>query len=858
MSPRPVVIDCRGMTSPAAVQDAVANAADASFITLDAAEVLLTMPGGEAALNAAIAAAAQRAVIAVTSRTPSELALRDVPPHDVLVFGRADLGFSDEEIRALCSPGELDDEALALIRTQTHGWPVGVLFFVRLFREGSLRASLHDLTGPSFAELRAYVASEVIAAWPPDVRQLCVACAALDHPTADDLRTLTGFSPARLHSLAETNGPVIAQADEFHIMPIVATTIRELLPEEVEALRRRALESWQLAGQHLRCAEIRLALDEPAAALAHLERMELPHPGEPIPRRYLDVVRALPIELLLSSRTPFFLLLSCPVTHAHPDALAAAVTAFTERLSGDDDPGVRSGALVAAGTLQHYQCRFVDAQAILDLAARTLADEAPVEHRRVLTAVRAATAAWRGRVHDSQHELADAGIPADGPTYFENERFEIDTTRAMLAGVDAAALDRWASWEEAARTWQDDDVTALAISYAASAAWLGGDDATFAVRSAEIDALHSRGRQRDQRRRFAETTTPLAEPWTTLRLLDAALRLDDPVFARRLAAVALTTAQASGAVVWITVAAIVNAALEDDPTSFLTLAKQAAAAIDDAAFRAGVDALAAGRANRTGPLAPLVRRMRQSKATRLDVVRVDVFAGVALRHGRPLPVRDREIELLAALSLAGGSIDREVLAERLWDAVDPQAAQAALRASTHRLRRDVGDREVVQVTGNAYRLTWRVVTDFVEAETVVAGLRRLGDLTDSDRAWLRRWLGKLTAPTSPAYLRWRWFVTYEPRVVELRHHVAMLIAEDLLRSGDPEGAVNVAETLLYGDPLDEPANELAIRAKFAGHHPAEGLRRFRLYRDMLQREYQAVPPDALARLAMGRPEPPGT
>jgi DNA-binding SARP family transcriptional activator len=54
--------------------------------------------------------------------------------------------------------------------------------------------------------------------------------------------------------------------------------------------------------------------------------------------------------------------------------------------------------------------------------------------------------------------------------------------------------------------------------------------------------------------------------------------------------------------------------------------------------------------------------------------------------------------------------------------------------------------------------------------------------------------------------------------------------------------------LLRADALDEPANELAIRAHVAAGRKSEALRRYRRYRDALQREYGVAPDAELSRL----------
>jgi len=58
--------------------------------------------------------------------------------------------------------------------------------------------------------------------------------------------------------------------------------------------------------------------------------------------------------------------------------------------------------------------------------------------------------------------------------------------------------------------------------------------------------------------------------------------------------------------------------------------------------------------------------------------------------------------------------------------------------------------------------------------------------------------------------------------------------------------------LLRADALDEPANEIVIRAHVAAGRKSEALRRYRRYRDALQREYGVAPDAHLTRLLDAR------
>jgi DNA-binding SARP family transcriptional activator len=109
-------------------------------------------------------------------------------------------------------------------------------------------------------------------------------------------------------------------------------------------------------------------------------------------------------------------------------------------------------------------------------------------------------------------------------------------------------------------------------------------------------------------------------------------------------------------------------------------------------------------------------------------------------------------------------------------------------------------------------------------------------------------LERLSQGLPSVYARWDWFGPYEQRARDLLHDVGVALAEDDLRRGDNESAIARANMLLRVDKLDEPANEVAIRANFKAGRKSEALRHYRRYRDALQREYGVAPNSELSDL----------
>jgi DNA-binding SARP family transcriptional activator len=89
---------------------------------------------------------------------------------------------------------------------------------------------------------------------------------------------------------------------------------------------------------------------------------------------------------------------------------------------------------------------------------------------------------------------------------------------------------------------------------------------------------------------------------------------------------------------------------------------------------------------------------------------IKFFAGEVLLEGHPLPLPEREMELLFTVA-AAGTINGEQLMDMLWPDSDGDAAHNAFRVCLHRLRRHVDDALIIRRIGKAYALDASVDVD---------------------------------------------------------------------------------------------------------------------------------------------------
>jgi len=848
------VVECRDATSAAELDERIADALarGGDCVVIDSVERLAGVPHAFERLRRLLDehSANRRFVVASREEIPIG-AGRAVSPHDVLTLRPGDLAFDAAEIREVFAGASVAEALLQRVVVLSLGWPIAIFLFARLAREGQLAAAVADLSHPALDDMFEYVQRETLVTWTPDERAGIAAAVAIPNATLDDIEAAVGEAPARaLDAFVSRTGVPVRVDGRFVAPELVAAAVRRFLGEDVDRARDAALRRAVASGAHLRAAQIRFADGDFDGAVAEMEALGVP-PADPAPSpSYTALAKALPPAALLRSRNVLVSVLAERETQANPYPLWQVVERFSPTLQRDSDPELVAGNRAAYAVLLRMLERPREARVVLEKAL-ALGDPSP-ERTALLTANLAAVVAIAGDVDAADALLARAGVPLEGPTLFPVERFEVEIMRNRLRGdpvLRRAACER--NVDEA--RFAGPAAHGNALRFLAGSAWLDGDDA------AATAALDARNRIVEampwERRRVGGAPPPLDPPiqyydrglclWYT----SVALIEDDPDTARRFVQVALDGFAQIGVPFLDAIAALVAAALpRDDAPALIARARADAATIGEPAFAAAVEAIADERFSDAGMLLPLARRIESNRATRTSSTRVCVLEGRVLNGTEPLPLRERELELVIALALERRPLTREALVSRLWPDVEHDEANAALRTAVYRLRKQLRDPAAVVSTAAGYRLAETIPVDLREAEQFVAGTRRLGALSDRERARLTSMLDRLSGGLPTIYARWDWFAPFERRTRDLLHDAGIALAEDDLRRGDTTAALARAETLLRADALDEPANEVAIRAHVAAGRKSEALRRYRRYRDALQREYGVAPDAELAGL----------
>jgi SARP family transcriptional regulator, regulator of embCAB operon len=848
------VVECGAAMSAADLEAALANAVarDPACVVIDSAECLVGSPDALARLPELLDE--QRAGLRIVIASRVELSVgvgRGISPHEVLTLRATDLAFDAAEIREVFAASGVAEAVLQRVIQVSLGWPIAVFLFARLAREGQLDTALADLSHPLLDDLFEYVDRETRLAMTPEERLGLAAVAAIPNATPEEIEDAVGEAPRRaLETFEVRTGMQIMVDGRFAVPELHAAGARRLVPAEMNTARDAAIRRAVASGAHLRAAQIRFANGDYDGAVAEMEALGVP-PADPAPSpSYTALAKALPLPALLRSRNVLVSVLAERETQANPYPLWHAVERFSPTLQRDSEPELVAGNRAAYAVLLRLVERPREARVVLEKAL-ALGDPSP-ERTALLTANLAAVHAVAGEVDAAESLLARAGVPPSGPTLFPCERFEVEIARHRLRGDPArrrAAFER--NVDEA--RFAGPAAHGYALRLLAASAWLDGDDA------AAVAAMETRNREVEpqpwERRRVGTGRPSLDVPlqrldrWTCVWYVSTALLEDDADTARRFAQVALDGLAEIGAPLLDAVAALVAATLPgDDAPALIARARADAVAIGEPAFTAAVEAIVEERYGDAGILLPLARRIERSRGIRVSSTHVYLLEGRVLNGAEPLALRERELELIVALALERRPLTREALVSRLWPDVAPDEANAALRTAVYRLRKQLRDPAAVVSTAAGYRLAESIPVDLLEAEQFVAGARGLGALSDRERARLTALLERLSDGLPTVYARWDWFVPYEQRARDLLHDAGIALAEDDLRRGDTAAALARAETLLRADALDEPANEVAIRAHVAAGRKSEALRRYRRYRDALQREYGFAPDAKLGAL----------
>ncbi|MFC5748005.1 BTAD domain-containing putative transcriptional regulator [Actinomadura rugatobispora] len=213
------------------------------------------------------------------------------------------------------------------------------------------------------------------------------------------------------------------------------------------------------------------------------------------------------------------------------------------------------------------------------------------------------------------------------------------------------------------------------------------------------------------------------------------------------------------------------------------------------------------------------------------------------RDGRAVAVGGPRVRALLAMLLldAGNVVGTERLIDGLYGEEPPAGAANALQSQVSRLRRGLGDADLVEGHPAGYRLAVRREdVDVHRFERLVAEAR-------GDAAVLREALGLWRGPAL-AGLAAPFAAAQAARLEESRAGAVEACAEAEIAAGDFAGPLRDLPELIAAHPLRERARGLLMRALHASGRQAEALEFYEETRRLLAAELGADPSGELAEI----------
>ncbi|MGZ4440358.1 MAG: AfsR/SARP family transcriptional regulator [Gaiellaceae bacterium] len=215
------------------------------------------------------------------------------------------------------------------------------------------------------------------------------------------------------------------------------------------------------------------------------------------------------------------------------------------------------------------------------------------------------------------------------------------------------------------------------------------------------------------------------------------------------------------------------------------------------------------------------------------------------RDGAVVTLTQSARRLVAFLALHDRPLHRSYVAGSLWVESPEEQANASLRSTLRRLDRH--DRLLIDADGNLVRLAAEVMVDLHELHGQARAVLRDGRAT----AEILRGLC-LAGELLPGWYD-EWVVIERERFRQLRLHALDSLCEMLTAVGRYAAAIEAGRAAVAAEPLRETGHRLLIRAYLAGGNRREAIRRYRLFRDLLEAELHLAPSAQLAELVAPLP-----
>ncbi|GAC1559314.1 MAG: hypothetical protein NVS3B17_09910 [Vulcanimicrobiaceae bacterium] len=824
----------------------------------------LTTPGARDLLAMLLNECPEDRAIVVCSRQPLPLHLsRFAPPHRILTLRAPDLAIDGDELRVALHGSAIAAADLDRVHAISQGWPIALFLLLRFAQEGNLERLVTSLNDVAFEDLYDYLTEQVLGALDADIGEALFAATCIPHATSGDIAHATAnrCDAERFHEFAVSSPFVtVTETGTYVVHPLLASTLSHVRSRSRVRVICETAASLETTGQHLRAAELYLALPDVEEAARALEQVAVAEDHAPS-MRYAHVLASLDRALVKRFPTLWATSAVLQMFCVESELLYRENQEVWERCGPDTPLKKRYYVLITRVLLLTYLGRFDEARAVVDSVAPRASLVTPPQtvldgYARYL---HASVDARTGHLERARDDM-EAALPlVRGMDILGSGALMIlgaDVARSLGArALERDLLDRAVATSLPS---QLDNIIAQRDAEVLFGAWLWNEEAAYVANAERLArAVDERGNrgfaffiERLQRRAWRDPDAGCLLKWAVCGYLvatgDAVDREEAETYARR--ALELAREHRAPLLVVLAAVAVAECTSESSTRTFaLEDARRAAATVESPALQDAVRRIVEDDDD-LGMLGVFVaRRLRVARSSRTRGTLVEIVGGVLRRDDESIALTEREYQLIVALVHRNG-LSRRALTETLWPESDEQSATNRLHATLHRMRERFGADDLVSVDGSGYRLAAGVTVDLWEMEKVVRALRLRSTVPRSERRGLRTLLERICTASPRLDGASDALAAVTRRVDGLVYELGTKLGRCALDDGDAVEALDIAELLIAHDACDEPAHEIAIRARLKLDDRAAALRQYRHYCKSLADELACEPSPSLAAL----------
>ncbi len=768
-----------------------------------------------------------------------------IEPNNITILRSEHLAFTENEMGALFEPVHVDEGQLYRLHAITGGWPVPVLYCLRVAQSGDIEELFAGTVEASFSGLVEYIDLSVIAKLPENVLRGLCAVVGIAGIRPQDIDELLGEKSAPPLSIAMTQTYEIASSSGslgMEINGLVRCVMRARHEREICEVQRTFGAFFQERHEFGRAAQAYLSAGDTKTAATFLQSS-----------RELDGLATFdafspPPEIdepadLVSYPALWAAVLGARRLSVHSAVLANEARTVLQNLDAQTDP-MALHTVTAMSVLA-----MLDDGKIDEAAAILAAFKSPDGKEQYILPILAARATVDSYVGAFDRALATwyrirPLARANAATFAQLTRIEIRAARARGDWeVELDALDRMLTAAEESRIAT---VVATALAEGVFGSWLADESElldSYRARLGSFLAEHDIPALMSfnlAARGLPLASNALSKYWDALACLMTCADAGNGEAAALLARSACELADESGSA-FTRILARVALSEKHAPSrvSLLQEAHEISAAIDSPPLQRSLMRLI-DNLEPLGILNPLVNRLRAGAATvtrSSDVVRLHIgLADAVVRHNDvPVNISQGGWGLLGILSLEGRPVHRDVLCDRLWPNMPLESGHNALKMCVRRTRVQLGTADAIVSTQGGYALADWVEVDVFEMERLLATITN-GAGNDGDLRRVATYFDAMTPGRQARFSEWEWSSTLEQRLESLGRAFGKVLCERALAASDFTRAIDRAQNLVALDPLDEAARKLLISSLLASGDRASAIKQFRSYTALLKEE----------------------